>query len=66
MVLNKTQRIALKAVYDRDPEAVKRQNGVQSYLEFRRTVRPYLRGGCVIVPWLGMWLGIEIDGYTHS
>ena len=22
--------------------------------------------GCIMVPWLGMWLGIEPDGYTHS
>jgi hypothetical protein len=21
---------------------------------------------CVMVPWCGMWLGIEKDGYTHS
>lgn len=21
---------------------------------------------CVMVPWKGMWLGIELDGYTHS
>jgi hypothetical protein len=23
-------------------------------------------GGCVMLPWCGMWLGIEPDGYTHS
>ncbi len=23
-------------------------------------------GDCVMVPWCGMWLGIETDGYTHS
>ena len=22
--------------------------------------------GCVMVMWLGMWLGIEKDGYCHS
>lgn len=22
--------------------------------------------GCIMVPWCGMWLGIEKDGYTHS
>jgi hypothetical protein len=21
---------------------------------------------CVMVPWCGMWIGIERDGYTHS
>lgn len=34
---------------------------------FRRTVTAYSDGsGCVLVPWKGMWLGIETDGYTHS
>jgi len=30
--------------------------------------RAYLDGlmGCVMVPWCGMWLGIEPDGHTHS
>jgi len=22
--------------------------------------------GAVVVPWCGMWLAIETDGYTHS
>jgi len=35
-----------------------------TYLEFRRTV---MQGfDCVMVRWSGMWLGIELDGYTHS
>lgn len=38
-----------------------------SYKAFRKTVRPTI--GCdnaVTVPWCGMWLCIETDGYTHS
>ncbi len=35
-----------------------------TYRQFRRTVQPAL--GCIMVPWCGMWLGIEPDGYTHS
>jgi hypothetical protein len=35
-----------------------------TYLEFRRTVMQGL--DCVMVRWCGMWLGIELDGYTHS
>jgi len=31
---------------------------------FRATVRP--GPGCIMLPWAGMWLGIEVDGYTHS
>jgi hypothetical protein len=39
---------------------------IASYRQFRRTVRPYFGGDCILVPWCGMWLGIEEDGYTHS
>jgi len=56
--LNKAQQIALKKVFDRD------QNNGKTYLQFRRTVQTSY--GCVMVPWCGMWLGIEPDGYTHS
>ena len=27
---------------------------------------PALSFGALMVPWCGMWLGIETDGYTHS
>jgi hypothetical protein len=33
---------------------------------FRKTVQPFFGDDCVMVPWAGMWLGIETDGYTHS
>lgn len=37
------------------------------YRKFRRTVQPELAGyGAVMVPFAGMWVGIETDGYTHS
>jgi hypothetical protein len=34
------------------------------YRRFRKRVQP--GPGCVMLPWSGMWLGIEPDGYTHS
>ena len=37
-----------------------------SYLAFRRTAYNDGIMNCVMVPWCGMWLGIETDGYTHS
>ena len=40
------------------------ENQGLTYLQFRRTVSTVF--GCVMVQWSGMWLGIEIDGYTHS
>lgn len=55
--LNKAQRQALHRVWQRDNQNL-------SYLQFRKTVQP--GWDCVMVPWCGMWLGIEQDGYTHS
>lgn len=58
MILTKQQRQALKRVYQRDSEG-------KTYRAFRRTVFMYDRL-CCMVPWNGMFLGIESDGYTHS
>ncbi len=35
-----------------------------TYRRFRAQVQP--GPGCVMLPWQGMWLGIEPDGHTHS
>ena len=37
-----------------------------AYRAFRRTCQVVYHMGCIMVPWRGMWLGIEPDGYTHS
>ena len=69
MILTKAQRVALKKVYDRTDEHNQRDwnEPTVSYLEFRRTVQPEIGSfGCIMVPWCGMWLGIEKDGHTHS
>ncbi len=81
MKLTRQQRIALKAVFDRHPLFVhvdlqfphslicrsERSEHVATYRQFRKTVRPELCGyGAAMVPWCGMWLGIEKDGHTHS
>ncbi len=44
--------------------ALTRAQNAPSYRKFRRTV---VHGyDCIMVPYYGMWLGIEKDGYTHS
>lgn len=58
-MITKAQQQALKKVYDRDPQG-------RTYLQFRRTARVDHLMNCVMVPFAGMWLGIEEDGYTHS
>ena len=56
----KAQRAALLALF-------KRQSSVATYRQFRVMVQPYFDGtGCVLVPWCGMFVGIETDGYAHS
>jgi hypothetical protein len=59
MKITKEQQIALKRVYDRTPLGL-------TYLQFRRTAFHWQHINCVMVPWGGMILGIERDGYTHS
>lgn len=36
-------------------------------IQYRRFLKKVQGGpGCIMIPWCGMWLGIEPDGYTHS
>ena len=60
--LTRDQRVALLSVYHRDWG----HHAKPSYLTWRRTAVRAPFDGCVMVPWCGMWLGIEPDGYTHS
>ncbi len=57
MKLTKPQQQALKRKWTQDSQSL-------SYRKFRRTVVQTI--DCLMVPWCGMWLGIELDGYTHS
>ncbi len=52
------ERVPLSTV-QRDP-----MQSAASYRQFRRTAR--MTFDCLMVPWAGMWLGIETDGHTHS
>jgi hypothetical protein len=57
------QREALKGLYFRGLYPSK---GI-SYKAFRKTCLPEPGGyGAVMVPWLGIWIGVERDGYAHS
>ena len=60
MTLTKSQRRAIRRVYDRN------HDGARSYLEFRRRVVPAVLMDCILLHWQGMVLGIERDGHTHS
>ena len=70
--LNKAQQRALLRVYERcaihpQPDGTPQRviNGKpMTYRAFRRTVQ--FSFDCAMVQWCGMWLGIELDGYTHS
>lgn len=58
--LTDKQRDALKILYHRD------KNGAANFLEFIKPAHESNLMGCVMVPWCGMQVGIETDGYTHS
>ena len=61
MILTRKQRESIFGRYLLDPD------GARSYLQFRRRVQPAIGfSGCVMLPWCGMYLGVEVDGYTHS
>ena len=54
----KQQRIAIKR------KAI--QSGIV-YRELRKAVRPTFGcDGAIALPWAGMWLCIERDGYCHT
>lgn len=46
------------------PDIVELYGKPLTYRQFREDV--VLARDCIMVRWLGMWLGIESDGYTHS
>lgn len=77
----RAQREALFNVFRRDfpgwvSPGKRRKNPVSDELvpvptvqwrRFRTRVTGLIGGdGCVMVPWHGMWLGVETDGYVHS
>jgi len=78
--MNKAEQKALKALWDRmvagkaEMATPRKINGsiVQfgysypTYRKFRRTAEYSNLVGCWIVPWLGITVGIESNGYTHS
>jgi hypothetical protein len=47
-----------------NPEIVKVPS--LQWRRFRKQVQPAFGDTCIMLPWKGMWLGIETDGYTHS
>jgi hypothetical protein len=58
-MITKLQQKAIYRTFGRSAD------GAASYLQFRRRFRKSF-DGCLIGKWLGMTLGIETDGYTHT
>jgi hypothetical protein len=60
VITTKQQRQSLYKLWRRQPNWTR-------YREFRSTVQPTIGcDGAVVVPWCGMWVCIETDGYTHT
>lgn len=69
MNLTRPQRVALHKVFLRKyphSDDLRVRDRLDLYRKFRRTVKSYFGGDCVMVQFAGMWLGIEQDGHTHS
>ena len=69
MTLTKEQRRALWRVFIRKYphfNELRRDDLRALYRKFRRQAVPGIGGDYVLIPFAGMWLGIEKDGYTHS
>ena len=78
--LTKPQRNALFRLFRRDfpswETPTRRRNTVTRQIErvpsiqwrrFRARVKPEGYGSkCIMIHWQQMWVGIEIDGYTHT
>jgi hypothetical protein len=61
MRLNKIQQHALLRLYKGNPD------GSPSYWHFRHRVFPLLGDpSCAMIRFVGMYVGIESDGYVHS
>tara|TARA_R100000656_G_scaffold114300_1_gene86683 strand:- start:171 stop:389 length:219 start_codon:yes stop_codon:yes gene_type:complete len=60
--LSKSQQHAVKKLYDR----LEDNDDRESFLAFRRRVMHGIGGDYVGVPWCGMYVGIELDGHTHT
>jgi len=60
--MNRAQLEALRKVYKQYPSV----HNEMSFLSFRRTVVPGFGGDHAMVKAAGMWIGIELDGYTHT
>ena len=60
--LSKPQQQAGKKLYDR----LKDNDDRESFLAFRRRVMHGIGGDYVGILWCGMYVGIELDGHTHT
>lgn len=69
IVLTKAQRKGIYRVFIRKYPYInelRREDARALYRKFRREAVPEICGPAIMVPYAGMWLGIEKDGYTHS
>lgn len=64
--MNKQEQYAMAKLFARQRGVTQPHPGLfREYRAFRRTAR-YTHMGCWLVPWCGMIVGIERDGYTHT
>lgn len=60
----KEQQKALSALWYRSAD--EREKHGYSYLSFRRSAFCLVADTCLMIPWCGMYVGIEQDGHCHT
>ncbi len=65
--ITRDQAEAILKVWRRHGDEMLHKYNIRNFLQYRRLAQPLMGGGgCVMIPSLGIWLGIETDGHTHS
>jgi hypothetical protein len=57
--INEAQLESLSRKWGQDTQGM-------TFQEFKATAQSCVGDKSIMVLWCGMWLGIEVDGYTHS
>ena len=67
IILTKPQRTELYRIWLQTQEPHVPRSQRPSYRYFRKLVRLEICGnGTIMIPFAGMWLGIEPNGHSHS
>ena len=71
-ITTRAQREAIEQLFQRTYGGPRPEHPInaamywRAYREFRKTAIPAIGINCIMIPWCGMLVGIELDGDTHT